>query len=29
VFEQIVAYAAGTPIKVVNPTVLERGSARR
>ena|SRR5215207_4817307 len=25
VFDQIVAYAAGTPINVVNPTVLERG----
>jgi D-3-phosphoglycerate dehydrogenase len=29
VFDQIVAYAAGTPINVVNPGVLERGSARR
>jgi D-3-phosphoglycerate dehydrogenase / 2-oxoglutarate reductase len=29
VFDQIVAYAAGTPINVVNPTVVERGSARR
>jgi D-3-phosphoglycerate dehydrogenase len=29
VFDQIVAYAAGTPINVVNPSVLERGSARR
>jgi D-3-phosphoglycerate dehydrogenase / 2-oxoglutarate reductase len=29
VFDQIVAYAAGTPINVVNPEVLERGSARR
>jgi D-3-phosphoglycerate dehydrogenase len=29
VFDQIVAYAAGTPINVVNPKVLERGSARR
>ena len=28
VFDQIVAYAAGTPINVVNPRVLERGSAR-
>src|SRR5438128_1920836 len=28
VFDQIVAYAAGTPINVVNPTVLESGSAR-
>jgi D-3-phosphoglycerate dehydrogenase len=27
VFDQIVAYAAGTPIDVVNPRVLERGSA--
>jgi D-3-phosphoglycerate dehydrogenase len=27
VFDQIVAYAAGTPINVVNPRVLERGSA--
>jgi len=25
VFDQIVAYAAGTPISVVNPRVLERG----
>jgi D-3-phosphoglycerate dehydrogenase len=29
VFDQIVAYAAGTPINVVNPSALERGSARR
>ncbi len=29
VFDQIVAYAAGTPINIVNPRVLERGSARR
>ena len=29
VFDQIVAYAAGTPINVVNPKLLERGSARR
>jgi D-3-phosphoglycerate dehydrogenase len=29
VFDQIVAYAAGTPINVVNPTVLERRSPRR
>jgi D-3-phosphoglycerate dehydrogenase len=29
VFDQIVAYAAGTPINVVNPEVLERGSPRR
>jgi D-3-phosphoglycerate dehydrogenase len=29
VFDQIVAYAAGTPINVVNPSVLERGNARR
>src|SRR5215211_1596582 len=28
VFDQIVAYAAGTPINVVNPGVLERGNAR-
>ena len=28
VFDQIAAYAAGTPINVVNPSVLERGSAR-
>jgi D-3-phosphoglycerate dehydrogenase len=28
VFDQIVAYAAGTPINVVDPSVLERGSAR-
>jgi D-3-phosphoglycerate dehydrogenase len=27
VFDQIVAYAAGTPINVVNPSVMERGSA--
>ena len=26
VFDQIVAYAAGTPINVVNPSVLKRGS---
>src|SRR5512132_2612639 len=29
VFDQIVAYAAGTPINVVNPEVLERGGAPR
>ncbi|MGH2968940.1 MAG: D-2-hydroxyacid dehydrogenase family protein [Solirubrobacteraceae bacterium] len=29
VFDQIVAHATGTPINVVNPSVLERGSARR
>jgi D-3-phosphoglycerate dehydrogenase len=29
VFDQIVAYAAGMPINVVNPQVLEPGSARR
>jgi D-3-phosphoglycerate dehydrogenase len=29
VFDQIVAYAAGTPIHVVNPSVLQRGNARR
>jgi D-3-phosphoglycerate dehydrogenase len=29
VFDQIAAYAVGTPINVVNPRVLERGSARR
>lgn len=29
VFDQIVAFAAGTPINVVNPRALERGSARR
>jgi len=28
VFDQIVAYAAGTPINVVNPRVLEHGTAR-
>jgi D-3-phosphoglycerate dehydrogenase len=28
-FEQIVAYAAGTPITVVKPSVLERASPRR
>jgi len=28
VFDQIAAYAAGTPINVVNPRVLEHGSAR-
>jgi D-3-phosphoglycerate dehydrogenase / 2-oxoglutarate reductase len=27
VFDQIVAYAAGTPINVVNPRVVEHGSA--
>ena len=27
VFDQIAAYASGTPINVVNPRVLERGSA--
>jgi D-3-phosphoglycerate dehydrogenase len=27
VFDQIVAYAAGTPINVVNPSVLERGAS--
>jgi D-3-phosphoglycerate dehydrogenase / 2-oxoglutarate reductase len=29
VFDQIVAYAAGTPINVVNPSALKRGRARR
>jgi D-3-phosphoglycerate dehydrogenase / 2-oxoglutarate reductase len=29
VFDQIVAYAAGTPINVVNPSVLERRSSPR
>jgi D-3-phosphoglycerate dehydrogenase len=29
VFDQLVAYAAGKPINVVNPRALERGSARR
>ena len=29
VFDQILAYAAGTPTNVVNPGVLERGSTRR
>jgi D-3-phosphoglycerate dehydrogenase / 2-oxoglutarate reductase len=29
VFDRIVAYAAGTPINVVSPSVLEGGSARR
>jgi D-3-phosphoglycerate dehydrogenase / 2-oxoglutarate reductase len=29
VFDQIVAYAAGRPINVVNPSVLERASGRR
>jgi D-3-phosphoglycerate dehydrogenase len=29
VFDQIVAYASGTPINVVNPSVLESGSAGR
>jgi D-3-phosphoglycerate dehydrogenase / 2-oxoglutarate reductase len=29
VFDQVVAYARGTPINVVNPSALERGSARR
>lgn len=28
VFDQVVAYAAGTPINVVNPSVLQRGSGR-
>ena len=28
VFDQIAAYAAGTPINVVNPKVLEHGSPR-
>jgi D-3-phosphoglycerate dehydrogenase / 2-oxoglutarate reductase len=28
VFDQVVAYASGTPINVVNPSVLERGRAR-
>ena len=29
VFDQIVAYAASTPINIVNPRVLERGNTRR
>ena len=29
IFDQIVAYAAGNPINVVNPTVLESASLRR
>src|SRR5438093_3542220 len=29
VFDQIVAFAAGTPINVINPGVLEAGSSRR
>ena len=29
IFEQIVAYAAGTPINVVNPKALETARARR
>jgi D-3-phosphoglycerate dehydrogenase len=29
VFNQIVAYAAGAPLNVVNPSVLDRGSGRR
>jgi D-3-phosphoglycerate dehydrogenase / 2-oxoglutarate reductase len=29
VFDQIVAYAGGTPINVVNPKVLERGASTR
>ena len=29
IFDQIVAYAAGTPINVVNPKVLESGNRRR
>jgi hypothetical protein len=29
VFDQIVAYAAGTPINVVNPSALERRHVRR
>jgi D-3-phosphoglycerate dehydrogenase len=29
IFDQIVAYAAGKPINVVNPTVLESANMRR
>jgi D-3-phosphoglycerate dehydrogenase len=29
IFDQIVAYAAGKPINVVNPTVLESVNIRR
>ena len=29
IFDQIVAYAAGTPINVVNPHVLESANLRR
>jgi D-3-phosphoglycerate dehydrogenase len=29
IFEQVVAYAAGTPINVVNPKALETARARR
>ena len=29
IFEQIVAYAAGEPINVVNPKVLDRADTRR
>jgi D-3-phosphoglycerate dehydrogenase len=29
IFDQIVAYAAGTPINVVNPRVLESANLRR
>jgi D-3-phosphoglycerate dehydrogenase / 2-oxoglutarate reductase len=29
VFDQIVAYATGTPINVVNPSVLQRRNTRR
>jgi D-3-phosphoglycerate dehydrogenase len=29
VLDQILAYAAGTPINIVNPSVLERRSSRR
>ena len=29
IFDQIVAYAAGTPINVVNPQVLKSANVRR
>ena len=29
IFDQIVAYAAGTPVNVVNPHVLESANLRR
>jgi D-3-phosphoglycerate dehydrogenase len=29
IFDEVLAYAAGKPINVVNPDVLEKGAARR